>query len=318
MHKHVVLVTGGSGFVGSALIDQLVERPNVGEVRNLLRREPSSASPARCFVVPDFDLHSDFSACLEGVDIVIHCAGRVPDGDMKQYEALQAYRLANVELTSAIARQANLLGVRRFVFLSSTKVNGNLTVEGKPFREEDVSAASDVYAQSKLEAEDSLREIVKAGRMEACIVRAPLIYGPGAKANFESLVKLIRTGLPIPFGAAKSRRSFIAINNLVDFLITCATHLNAANQTLLVSDDEDVSTAELCDAISRAVGRRQSTLAIPLPLMRMLLALAGKGQMASSLFDPMQIDISKARRMLGWEPVSSMAQQLSEMVDSDQ
>ena len=317
MSKQIVLITGISGFVGASLATQLVQAQSFGEIRSVSRRAIQAPQGVNNFVINDLGAETDFSDCLYGVDTVVHLAGLVPNADNDTPERIAAFRLANVELTANLARHAIDAGVKRFVFVSSIKVNGSRTVARDPFREADTPDASGGYAVSKLEAESRLWKIRQGSLMEVCIVRPPLVYGPGVKSNFNLLVKLARFRIPLPLGSATNPRSFIGINNLVDFLLQCISHPKAGNELFLVSDGEDISAGELYKKIAKAVGSKGSTPKLPAWMVRLILTLVGSRHVASSLFDSMQIDLEKSQRLLEWKPPVTIDQQLVEMMDRE-
>lgn len=296
-----ILVTGGNGFVGSALCREAVAR---GRSVRAAVRTPGSAGPAVPeAVVPTLDAHSDWTQALQGCEAVIHTAARVHVMDESASDPLSEFRRVNVEGSLQLARQAARQGVRRFVFVSSIKVNGELTLADRPFTAQDTPAPQDAYGVSKAEAEQGLREIARESGMQLAIVRPPLVYGPGVKANFASLMRAIQRGLPLPLGAAgENRRSLVALDNLVDLLLTCAEHPAAAGETFLVSDGEDLSTAELCRRMGTALGKPARLLPVPTALLHWGATALGRGAVAQRLLGHLQVDISHTRRTLAWSP----------------
>jgi nucleoside-diphosphate-sugar epimerase len=224
----------------------------------------------------------------------------------------------NVETTLQLASQAAACGVKRFIFISSIKVNGEQTEPGRPFRPDDTPAPQDPYGISKMEAEAGLREVAQETGMEVVIIRPPLVYGPGVKANFASMVKWLQRGVPLPLGAIHNCRSLVALDNLVDLIITCIHHPAAANQTFLVSDGEDVSTTELLRRMGAALGRPARLLPVPQQMLEWGAALAGKRDMAQRLFSSLQVDMDKTRQLLGWAPPVSLEQGLLQVAQSVQ
>src|SRR6185436_9314596 len=258
-----VAVTGADGFVGSRTTAALAGRPGIA-VRALVRRSgPGPASGVERVDVGDLSASTDWAAALDGVDAVIHLAARVHVMRDRASDALAECRRVNVDGSLALARAAAAAGVRRFVFVSSVKVNG----ERGRFTEADAPAPCDPYGISKHEAEAGLREIAAATRLEVAIVRPPLVYGPGVKANFLALMNAVRRGLPLPLGALDNRRSLVALDNLVGFLIAVLDHPAAANETFLVSDGEDLSTADLVVRLGRAMGRPARLIPVPAALL---------------------------------------------------
>jgi nucleoside-diphosphate-sugar epimerase len=251
-------------------------------------------------------LGASFSRDLDGVDVVVHLAARVhimADGAL---DPLGEYRSVNVDGTRVLAMQAAAAGVKRFVYVSSVKVNGEATIDGRPFLETDDPAPQDAYGVSKWEAEQCLNALATTGGMEIVVIRPPLVYGPGVKANFSQLMKAVGRSLPLPFGAINNQRSLVSIENLVDFIVNCATHQAAANQTFFVSDGCDLSTAELVRELARAMGVRERLLPVPASFLMAVGAIVGKSNTVQRLCSNLQVDISKARHLLGWTPPFSV------------
>jgi nucleoside-diphosphate-sugar epimerase len=253
--------------------------------------------------MPPLAADADFRHMLAGVDAVVHLAARVHIMEERAADPLAAFRAVNTSGTLNLARQAAETGVRRFVFVSSVKVNGEETTPGSPFRHDDLPNPEDPYGISKREAEDGLLELAAQSGMDVVIVRPPLVYGPGVKANFAAMMRAVQRGLPLPLGAVThNRRSLVALDNLVDLLITCLDHPAAANQTFLVSDGEDLSTADLLRWLGRAMNKPARLFPVPVPLLRAGAALLGKRDVARRLLGNLQIDISHTRETLGWTP----------------
>lgn len=257
---------------------------------------------------------ADWGTALKGIDAVVHCAARVHVMQDDVTDPLQAYREVNVSGTLNLARQAARAGVRRFVFVSSIKVNGEATHPDQPFTADEVLAPLDPYGVSKLEAEQGLREIEEQTSMEVVIVRPPLVYGPGVKANFASMMRWVSRGIPLPFGAVHNVRSIVALDNLVDLLVTCLKHPAAAGQTFLVSDGEDVSTTELLRRTAQAMGKTGCLLSVPAPVLELVAAILGKRAVAQRLCGSLQVDIEKTRRLLGWTPLLTLDEGLKKAV----
>ena len=228
-------------------------------------------------------------------------------------DPLTAYREVNLEATLRLARQAVEAGVRRFVFVSSVKVNGEAT-NGKPFASDDSPAPCDPYGQSKMEAEAALLAMGSETGLEVVIVRPPLVYGPGVKANFLSLVKLVRMGVPLPFGRADGYRSMVALDNLVDLLITCATHPNAPGSTFMVSDGHDLSVGDLVRMIGNAMNKKVYLLPVPPTVLRQTASLLGKSAVTDRLFGSLQVDMRATMERLDWKPVMSPQQAVDKTV----
>lgn len=310
-----VLLTGATGFVGSAFYIRLIE--DGIRVRTVARVIKPSASPAQLIqpMFADLERAVGWHAALHGVSEVVHLAARAHVMDDQSANPLEAYRQVNVSGTLNLARQAAKEKVRRFVFVSSVKVLGEATEIGKPFTADDNPSPSDPYALSKLEAELGLRQIESETGMEVVIVRPPLVYGPGVKANFAAMMRLLARGTPLPLGAVWNARSMVALDNLVDLLVTCLKHPAAAGETFLVSDGEDVSTTELLHRTARAMGKRAFLLPVPVFVLRGGAALIGKRKVASRLCDSLQVDSTKTRRLLCWTPPLTLDQGLAKAVE---
>ena len=242
-------------------------------------------------------------SALRNVEQVVHLAARVHVMNDKSLDPLAEFRRVNVEGTANLARQAAAAGVRRFVFLSSIKVNGEFTELGQPFTADDVSAPEDPYGVSKLEAEQFLRQIAAETGMEVVIIRSPLVYGPGVKANFESMIRWLVCGLPLPLAAVtENRRSLVALDNLIDLIVTCLNHLAAANHTFLVSDGEDLSTADLLKRMGAALGQPTRLFSVSPSLLKLGAAVVNKPGIYQRLCGSLQLDIAKTHQLLGWNP----------------
>lgn len=293
-----VLVTGGGGFIGSAVLARLQRErvPAVGAVRH---RQPSPG----CVRGPSLEAGGDWSSLLEGCAAVVHTAARVHVMRDAAADPLDAYRAANVAGTVSLAEQAATAGVRRFVFISSIKVNGEQTAAGQPFAADDMPTPQDAYGVSKNEAELGLRALAAQTGMEVVIIRPPLVYGPGVKANFLNMMQWLKRGLPLPLGAVTdNRRSLVALDNLVDLIVTCIDHPAAANETFLVSDGEDVSTAALLRRLAHAMDVPARLLPVPVWLLEAGATVLGRRAMMQRLCGSLQADISKTRDLLGWRP----------------
>ncbi len=235
---------------------------------------------------------------------------------MKETSAdpLTEFRKVNVDGTLSLARQSVAAGVKRFIFISSIKVNGERTGTGTAYCADDVPAPVDPYGITKMEAEQGLKELASNSSMEVVIIRPVLIYGPGVKANFLSMMNWLSKGVPLPFGAIHNRRSLVALDNLIDLIITCLNHPAAANQTFLVSDGQDVSTTELLRKTSDALHHPACLIPLPVWIMRVLAVSLGKQALFQRLFDSLQVDISKNKQLLDWTPPMSLEQSLAKTV----
>lgn len=315
-----VFLTGATGFVGQALLKKLLKQNH--NLSLLLRQSHKLQENDIVNIVTIEDIGScpDISSSLKGIDCFIHLAARVHMMNENQSDSLTAYRKTNVTATMNIAKQAAAAGVKRLVFLSSIKVNGEQTTEGLPFTEEVQTVPSDIYGLSKYEAEQALLALAKETEMEVVIIRPPVVYGAGVKANFASLIAAVKKSLPLPFGAIQNKRSMIAIDNLVDFIELCADRNRspeAANEIFVISDDEDISTTQLLRKVAKAYGRKPFLISIPVTWMKFSAKLLGKSAVAERLFGNLQVNCSKAKEMLGWKPVVTMQQQLQKMADFD-
>ncbi|SDK74405.1 Nucleoside-diphosphate-sugar epimerase [Franzmannia pantelleriensis] len=310
-----VLVTGASGFIGSALIGRLATT-SAWEPRLALRRKLATASDYAGFAVGNLSPDNDWSEALQGCDAVVHCAARVHVMDDPEADPLAAFRQANVQGTLNLARQAAASGVSRFAFISSIKVNGEQTPTDRAFQEDDTPAPSDPYGISKHEAEQGLLQLAKETGMEVVIIRPPLVYGPGVKANFATMMKWLEKGVPLPLGAIHNLRSLVARDNLVDLIMTCLDHPAAANQVFLAGDGEDLSTTELLRRLGRALGKHARLLPVPAGVLEGGAALLGKRAVAQRLCGNLQVDISKARELLGWNPPVSVDDALQETANA--
>ena len=308
--KTRLLVTGSSGFVGRHLIQQLQGSTDL-QVRALVRRLPDvSASDVEYVVLPDFSAVSPEHPAVQGVDVVVHLASRVHVMNDTEVDPLAAFRQVNVGHTLELARSAASAGARRFVFVSSVKVNGEQTAPGRPFRETDPSAPVDPYGISKMEAEEALKALALETGLEVVIVRPVLVYGPGVKANFESMMKWLVKRVPLPFGAISNQRSLVALDNLVSLILTCTTHPAASNQTFLASDGDDVSTTELLRKLATALDAPARLIPVPQWVLACGATLLGKKALSQRLCGSLQVDITKAREVLGWHPPLTLEQGL--------
>lgn len=307
-----LLVTGANGFVGRALSLYLGARGH--EVVPVVRR--ACGISRECIVYDD----ASWTAALKGCECVIHLAARAHVMQDQGRDSLQAYRANNVETTIQLANRAIDAGVRRFVFMSTIKVNGEVTAPGCSFRPENSADPKDPYAISKWEAEQRLIEIGRKTGLEVVIIRPPLIYGPGVKGNFASLIGWVRSGIPLPLGALDNRRSMIALDNLLHFTALCANvdaSPNIENQIFLISDGEAISTAELLRRVAKAYRCSSRLIPVPIGLMDLVARWIGKSSLADRLFGSLVIDDSKARQMLGWSPPFTMQEQLQKMAQYD-
>ena len=307
-----VLLTGASGFLGGRIAEALESIPDIAVVASL--RGAVSIPNVQIVRVPDLSATTDWSDALYGTQIVIHAAARAHVIKDDGVDPLSEYRRVNVDGTLNLAHQAVAAGVQRFIFISSICVNGNINTQ--PFTVDDIPNPAELYAQSKWEAEQGLSEIQRETGMELVTIRPPLVYGPDAPGNFGSLMKLVAHGVPLPLGAIHNRRSLVAVDNLVDLIITCIDHPAAANQVFLAGDGEDLSTTELLRGVARAMGKPSRLIPVPASLLMLAATLLGKEAVAQRLLGSLQVDISKARHLLGWEPPITVEEGLRRCFDS--
>jgi nucleoside-diphosphate-sugar epimerase len=295
-----VLVSGASGFVGTALCAELFRLDY--SVRAAARSAPIQIKNFETVLVGEINGETDWSQALSGIKVVVHLAARVHVMKDNTVNPMEAFRKVNINGTLNLARQAAKAGVQRFIFISSIKVNGENTLPGQPYTSEDQPAPIDPYGFSKREAEDELRQLAIETGMDVVIIRPPLVYGPGAKGNFQMMLHWLKKGIPLPLGAIPNKRSFIVLDNLIDLIITCINHPAAANQIFLASDNEDLSTTELLQRLGNALGKPAKLLPLPVWLLNTGAKLLGKRDIAQRLCDSLQVDISKTRTLLNWNP----------------
>ena len=300
MASGAVMVTGARGFVGAALVRRLASAGF--HVIAAPRRQAEEADPL------DIDryAHVDMSHCF----CIVHLAARVHQMNDASLNPLAEYRRDNVEATLCLARRAAAEGVKRFVFISTIKVNGESTPLGKAFTEADTPNPQDPYAISKYEAEQGLMAIAVQTGLEVVVIRPPLVYGPGVGANFAALSHAVLRRWPLPLGAVNNKRSLVSLDNLVDFIVTCITGPEAANEVFLVSDGHDLSTTELCKGLAQAAGVRPRLIPVPVWLIKGAALLSGKQGAASRLCGSLQVDLTKAQDRLGWVPPVAVHQGL--------
>jgi nucleoside-diphosphate-sugar epimerase len=301
-----VLVTGASGFVGTALCKALEQRGY--SVRSAFRTARAPFDSCKSVVVGNIDGATNWGAALNGIDLVFHIAARAHHvGDSAQNAAL--YTQTNAEGTSRLAAAAAAANVRRLVYLSSVKVNGEVTFH-EPFTAADVPHPQDDYSRSKWVGEMRLQEIARSSGMEAVIVRPPLVYGPGVRANFLQLMRWVERGWPLPFGAIRNVRSFVSIWNLTDLLVRAAEHPNAAGATWMVSDGHDLSTPDLIRHIGVALRQPARLVAVPPWLLQSAAAATRRGDQMARLTGSLVVDIAATRRSLDWTPPLDVEQSL--------
>ena len=300
------LVTGATGFVGRAVCTELARHKH--DVHRAVRC--LAGSGGRYFVLGNIGPATNWSGALEGVDAVVHLAARVHIIKEGAENPLEEFRNVNVAGAEHLARAAAASGAKRFVYVSSIGVNGAQSALGRPFSETDKPNPNNAYTVSKCEAEQGLLRVADETGMEIVIIRPPLVYGCGAPGNFGSLMRSVQLGWPLPLGAVHNQRSLVALDNLVDFIVTCITHPQAANQTFLVSDGQDLSTTELVRGMAQAAGVPARLLPVPVWALQAGASLLGKGDAVQRLCGNLQVNISKARNLLGWVPPVSVEEGL--------
>ncbi len=303
-----LLVTGANGFVGKAVCRAAQSRGL--QVRAAVRRLASTEAAATIphFAVGEVHGATDWHKALQGCDCVIHLAALAHKPLGSDANAQAGLHATNVEGALRLASQAADAGVRRLVFLSSIKAWGEASQPGHPAREDDACRPEDTYGRSKLVAEQALRALASEQGLELVIVRSPLVYGPGVKANFAALVRAVGAGWPLPLGAVSNARSLVALDNLVDFLLCCATHPRAAGEVFNVSDGADLSTADLARILATTAGRPARLFPVPASWLQFAGRLLGRAETVRRLVDNLQVDITKAQQMLGWHPPLTVEQ----------
>lgn len=306
-----ILVAGANGFIGRNLCIAL--RAKGYFIRGVVRNNARDVSGISEYIqVGDINGSTDWQAALARIDTVVHLAGRAHVMHERVNDSLEEFRKVNVIGTECLARMSAKVGVKRFVFASSVKVNG----EGRelPYTEEDVPKPEDAYGVSKMEAEQALKRIASETGLDVVILRLPLVYGPGVKANFKNLMKLAVCGLPLPFKSINNKRSLLYVGNLVDAIVACIDHPKAAGETFLVSDGQDISTPDLMKMIVSAMGKKANLFSFPLGILRLLCKTIGKGDELEKLTGTLIVDSSKIRNLLGWNPAFTLEEGIKETV----
>lgn len=311
-----VLVTGSNGFIGKNLVSQLKNNKDISLTLSSRVSSRFSEGNINQFILTSIDSSTDWKEILEDIDIVIHLAGIAHNNYSNFKSGVQdEYRKINVEATLNLANQAIRANVKRFIYLSSIKVNGEATVKNRPFTAEDVPNPQDLYAKLKLEAEISLKKITTNSKTELVIIRPVLVYGPGVKGNLLSLIKWIKFGIPLPLRSIENKRSFVSIRNLVDFINICLEHPYAANQVFLVSDNSSISTSGLIRKLAIFLKKRLILIPFPQKILKFILIILGKKEMAHKLLGSLEVNIQKNQDLLGWKPIQTVDTALEEMTD---
>ncbi|PKG88818.1 nucleoside-diphosphate sugar epimerase [Psychrobacter sp. Sarcosine-02u-2] len=310
-----ILVTGANGFVGESIVKRLLttEYQTIASVRKL----PKLQQDCEYRLINNLEDNSNLTSVLRDIDVIIHSAARVHMMDDKSADPLTEFRKVNVEGTLNLARQAVESGVKRFIFISSIKVNGEATELGRPYTEGSKPNPIDPYGVSKYEAEQGLVKIADTTALEVVIIRPSLVYGENVKGNFHSLMKWNYKGIPLPIGGIKQNlRSLVSVDNLVDFIVTCIEHKDAKNEVFLISDDDDISTAALLEEISKGLGVKNKAVNIPAKFINTAASAIGKSGVAQRLSGSLQVDISKAKTLLGWHPKYSTSESIQKTARS--
>lgn len=307
-----VLLTGATGFVGRALLRRLNDTPGITPVAGVRRADANLADIAcEHLLLGDLTLATPIIDDLRGIDVVVHVAARAHVMDDAADDPLGAFRAVNVVASLRLAQTAARAGVKRFLYISSVKVNGEESLDGLPFTAEDEPRPQNPYGVSKWEAEQVLADHCKRAGMELVVVRPPLVYGPGVRANFLRLMQGLSRGLPLPLGAMNNRRSLVSLENLTDLLVVCLNHPRAVNQTFLVSDDEDISIADLARRLSHLLGSRAWLIPLSPRYLRAGLQLVGRRSAVHRLCGELRVDIAKTRTLLNWAPPQRLDQALA-------
>ena len=307
-----ILITGASGFVGRAMVARAASQGIA--TRGVSRSPLEPVTGVDLCHIGEIGSQTDWSLALRDIDVVVHLAARVHVMSDRSENPLAEFRSVNVDGTLNLAQQAVAAGVKRLVFLSSVKVNGEVTLPGRAFTEAMPPDPQDAYAISKYEAEKVLVALGRRGEIEVVIVRPPLVYGPNVKANFAALFESVQRSRYLPLGALDNRRSLVGLDNLIDLVLTCVTHPRAANETFLVSDGQDLSTSELVRSMARAAGVPARLVPVPIWALHAVAAFLGKTDAVKRLCGNQQVDISKARDLLDWRPRLSVDEGMRRVV----
>lgn len=310
-----LLITGANGFIGRALISKLALQTNYFIRASVRKKTIQFPRQIEVFENMEASSNTNWANALRDIDVVIHLLARVHVMHDKVANPFLEYRNINVNATIALAKLAAKQGIKRFIFLSTVKVNGEST-SNKPFSEFDLPHPQDAYAISKWEAEEALKKISKDTGMELVIIRSPLVYGPNVKANFLKMIQYIKRGIPLPLGAIQNKRSLISIDNLIDFIATTISHPKAAHQTFLISDDEDISTTDLLRRIGKHIGKPARLIPLHPRILSFLFNILGRQDFGDRLLGSLEVDITKAKKLLAWSPPKTLDEGLRATVIS--
>lgn len=300
-----ILITGATGFLGNSL-GKALSLVGRYSLKAQVRKSIEISWAEEVFQISNLSSIERLNSIFEGIDVVIHCAARVHIMNDTSSNPLDEFQKVNVDGSISLAKLAAKSGVRRFIFISSIKVNGEDTEDGKVYKADDIPAPQDPYGVSKMEAEEGLKQIAAETGMELVIIRPVLVYGPGVKANFLNMMRWLHKGVPLPLGSIKNKRSLVALGNLIDLIKTCIDHPAAASETFIAADGEDLSTTDLLLRMSNALGTRARLLPVPQRLLIACATVLGKKPIAQRLCGSLQVDISKAQKILGWKPPLSV------------
>jgi nucleoside-diphosphate-sugar epimerase len=309
-----ILITGATGFVGRALFKNLKSTKKYLAHLTTRTNQEELFEGGKAFNIGEIDSSTNWNDALDGVDCIVHCAARAHTTENKQTDSLNAYRRINVDGTRNLAKQAVAIGIKRFIFLSSIKVNGEETIATKSFKYNDISQPEDAYGITKWEAEQALLEISKQTGLEVVIIRPPLVYGEGVKGNFLRLLDIVYKQIPLPFAKINNLRSFVGLDNLIDLIICCIEHPKAGGKTFLVSDGEDLSTTDLIRKLSKFMNKSPRLFQFPQLIIQLTARLVGKSLEVKRLLGSLRIDNSYAREILGWSPALSLDESLAKTV----
>lgn len=310
-----VLITGSNGFIGQHLVSGIRNEKGISLIVSSKKYLESLSGQAEQFIFPTIDSSTDWRKVLIGVDTVIHLADLAHDTKLNSNNSDTNYIEANVETSINLAEQSVNAGVRRFIYLSSIKVNGEETLINKPFNAENIPDPQDSYAKSKLKAEIALKQISEISELELVIIRPVLVYGPGVKGNFLSLMQWIKRGIPLPFSLINNKRDLVSINNLVNFIIICLKHPSAKNQVFLISDNVSISTKNLIRKIARFQKKEILLLPFPQVFLSLVFNLIGRKKLTQKLLGSLEVNIQKNLKLLGWSPSQDVDQALRETVE---